>query len=264
MITAPSEGRLRVITQTAHQEQCGLIAAAWGNAAFARPGPWEPVVRAARVHDEGWRAWEEAPDVDADGHPRGFTDMCEAVHCRIHDRSAALARDEGSRVGLVVGMHVAGLPMRRLGLDGPMPAPGERGPAVGELVRSQALHARRARAAIGEGAEVASWAWAAYRILQAVDLLSLYLTWRGLASADAWTLPRVPRCPGDEQGTDLRVRPAGPLACRVSPWPFGAPRVSAPVECRIIEDRAYEDAAALSAALSAAPMTRLDMEILSA
>jgi len=261
VIIAGVDGGLRVITQIAHQEQCGRIAAAWGNHAFARPEPWEPVVRAAGMHDEGWRPWEDEAGVDAAGRPRGFTDMPEDVHCAIHARSAAAARDAGVRVGLLVGMHVSGLPMRRLGLDGPMPVPGDRGAAVEDLVRSQAAHARQLRSAIGEGVEVASWAWAAYRVLQAVDLLSLYLTWRGLASAEAWTLPRVPRCQGDERGRELVIRPAGARACSVSPWPFASARVSAPIDYRIIEDRPYRDAAALAAALVAAPTVRQDMEL---
>jgi len=255
---------LRVITQTAHQEQCRAIMSAWGNADFARLRPWGPVVAAAGVHDEGWRQWEQHPGVDGEGHPRGFTAMPVDEHCAIHARSAAEARAQGARVGLLVGMHVIGLTMRRLGLDGPMPVLGRRDASVRALVRAEARHARALRAGAGEGPRLASWAWAAHRLLQAVDVLSLYLTWTGLGSGDDWTLPRVPRCEGDEAGADLRVSPAGEAACSVAPWPFGPEVVPAAVECRMIDDRAYDDDADLSAAVQAAPVERVLMEVTAA
>ena len=264
MIVARVPEGLRVITQTAHQEQCRHIMSAWGNDGFARPLPWEPVVAAAGVHDEGWREWEQHPGVDGEGHPRGFTDMPPAGHCAIHARSATAARDEGPRVGLLVGMHVTGLTMGRLGLDGPMPALDSRHEAIRALVRDEAGHARAVRAAVGEGPHLAAWAWAGYRLLQAVDVLSLYLTWTGLISGSTWTLPRVPRCEGDEAGADLRVCPAGESACSVSPWPFRPDAVPAAVECRIIDDRPYADAADLGAALDATPVERVPMEVVAA
>ena len=264
MIVARVPDGLRVITQTAHQEQCRRIMSAWGNHDFARPLPWEPVVAAAGVHDEGWRAWEQHPGVDGEGHPRGFTAMPPAGHCAIHARSAAAARDEGPRVGLLVGMHVIGLTMGRLGLDGLMPALGGRDDAIRALVRGEAGHARAVRAEIGEGPHLASWAWAGYRLLQAVDVLSLYLTWTGLISGSTWTLPRVPRCEGDEAGADLRVCPVGEVACSVSPWPFGPDTVPAVVECRVIDDRSYADDADLGAELDAAPVEQMPMEVVAA
>ncbi len=60
--------------QVDHQEQCGLMADAWGNAAFARPEPFGPVRAAAARHDEGWRGWEAAPRAAA-GAPVNFTGM---------------------------------------------------------------------------------------------------------------------------------------------------------------------------------------------
>lgn len=63
MIVTRVDGRLRVVTQVAHQEQCGLLMRAWGSTAFACLQPWDPVVAAAAVHDEGWREWEQHPGV---------------------------------------------------------------------------------------------------------------------------------------------------------------------------------------------------------
>ena len=170
---------------------------------------------------------------------------------------AALAPKVASRIGLtvalLVGMHGVGLVMRRMGLDGPMPPLAERPPPVRQLMCDWARAARVHRGVIGEGRAVAEWSWSAYRILQAIDLLSLYLTWRGLASGERWTLPRVPRIPGDEAGAAITVTPVDRVTCALDPWPFAGDRVEAPVASRIIDDRAYPDPAALADALATAP-----------
>lgn len=264
MIVTRADGRLRLVAQVAHQEQCGLLAGAWGNDAFACPEPWDPVVEATAWHDEGWREWERHPQVLADGAPQGFSAMEVGEHVAIHRASAAAAAQRGDRVELLVGMHGAGLVMRRLGLDGEVAALADRPGPARALVRDRAASGRVLRARIGEGPDLAGWAWASYRILQAIDLLSLYLTWRGLAGGEHWTLRRVPRRPGDERGVDLAVRPDPgdhPLACVIDPWPFARDEVAAPVEARFIDDRPYRDAGDLAAALAAAPPEVLAMSV---
>lgn len=259
MIVARAGGGLRLVEQVDHQEQCGLLMAAWGNDAFARATWWDEVVDAAARHDEGWRAWEEHPQVMPDGMPRGFDSMEPAAHVAIHRRSAAAAAPAGDRVALLVGMHGAGLVMRRLGIDGDMPVLDERPAPMRQLVIDHAADARMRRARLGEGAPMGEWAWTAYRVLQAIDLLSLYLTWRGLAGGEAWSLRRVPRVPGDEHGVDIAVTPVDEFTCALDPWPFAADRVEAPVRARVIADRAYADDADLAAALAAAEPATLPM-----
>lgn len=259
MIVVRTAAGLRLVEQVDHQEQCGLLMAAWGNGAFARAGWWDAVVDAAARHDEGWRAWEEHPQVMSDGTPRGFDSMEPAAHVDIHRRSAAAAAPAGDRVALLVGMHGAGLVMRRLGIDGDMPVLGERPAPMRQLVIDHAADARMRRARLGEGAATGEWAWTAYRVLQAIDLLSLYLTWRGLARREPWSLRRVPRAPGDERGVDIAVTPVDRFTCALDPWPFAGNRVVAPVRARVIADRAYADHADLGAALAAAEPATLPM-----
>jgi len=254
MIVARVGGRLRLVTQVAHQQQCGLLVAAWGNDDFARPEPWDPVVEATACHDEGWREWDMHPQVLPGGEPQGFAAMEVGDHVAIHRASATAGAQRGDRVELLVGMHGAGLVMRRLGLDGEVERLDDRPGLARALVIDRALAGRALRSGLGEGAALAGWAWSAYRILQAIDLLSLYLTWRGLAGGEEWTLRRVPRRPGDERGVDIVVRPGAPrsLSCVLDPWPFAADVVEAPVEARFIDDRPYRGADDLAAALSAA------------
>ena len=117
MIVARVPEGIRVVMQTDHQSQCGLIAARWGNPQMARPEPWEPIQLAADWHDEGWRQWERAPDVQPDGQPRGFIAMDPEAHMAIHRRSIGAATDRDLVAGMLVGMHCAGLVQQRMGLD---------------------------------------------------------------------------------------------------------------------------------------------------
>lgn len=264
MIVTSVPGGIRVVMQVDHQRQCGALAGAWGNAAFARPEPWDDVVTACAWHDEGWREWERAPQVLPDGAPQGFNVMDVADHVAIHRASARAAAPRGDRVALLVGMHGAGLVMRRMGLDGPMPRVSERPAPVRALVTDWARAARAERAAAGEGVGIGQWSWTAYRILQAIDLLSLYLTWRGLASRETWTLPRVPRVPGDEAGVPVAVTPVDDVTCALDPWPFAGDRVEAPVASRIIDDRPYPTPAALADAIAGAPLNVVPMAVVRA
>src|SRR5262249_7407598 len=59
------DGSLVLINQTDHAKISGLFAAHWGNGEFARPHPYEPVVRAAIFHDAGWYRYETGPRYDA-------------------------------------------------------------------------------------------------------------------------------------------------------------------------------------------------------
>ena len=117
MIVSRRPEGLLLVRQVDHQEQCGAMAAAWGNADFARPEPYAPLVMAAAVHDEGWRAWEAAPQVGEGGAPVDFPQIDRPTHVALYREGieGAIARDP--RAGLVVSMHGRGLYEGRLGLD---------------------------------------------------------------------------------------------------------------------------------------------------
>jgi hypothetical protein len=249
MIVGRRDGRLAVVRQVDHQEQCALIARAWGNGVFARPAHHDSLVTAAAVHDEGWRDWEERPFTDAAGAPIDFPDLPRGVHLTLYSAGidAAVARD--LRAGLVVCMHGRGLYEKRLGLDGdPPPREGRPGRERRFIAQEEA---RQALLEARIGGDAAAWAWAGFRLLQAWDVISLYLVWRGLAAGRPWTLPRVPRAV-DDPGLTLTLTTVDDRTCAVDPWPFRADAVDLPVVTREIPDVPYTDAS-LRAALAGAP-----------
>jgi hypothetical protein len=225
------------------------MAASWGGGGFAVPEPSEPLHLAAAWHDEGWRAWEAAPEVDAEGRPVGFTDIAPEPHTALYRAGIAAACARDDLTGLLVSMHGQGLYEKRLGLDGrPHPRAG-RPPVVRAFLADQEALQRRLAARIGPGHE--AWAWAGYRLLQAWDLLSLYLCWTPLLEGREGRLARVPRHAGDP-GVDLRLVALGEWECVCDPYPFRDSPLGLPVRARVIPDRRYASPADLTAELVAA------------
>ncbi len=257
MIVLRTSTRIRLVRQVDHQAQCGVMARAWGNETFGRPDPYGPLIDAAECHDEGWRGQDATPHIDAAGSPVNFTDLDRAIHAPMYELGIAEAVVRGAHVGLLASMHGQGLYERRMGLDGPCP-PRDRRP-VYELafLRDQERLQAELRAYIGDGAALENWAWAAYRILQAWDVLSLYLCWNGLAEGREWVLPQVPRDVGDAAGIDLRVCACDATTCTVDPWPFGVAQVDLSVPARWIDAHPYGSDAELSAAIEAAEQQEL-------
>jgi hypothetical protein len=241
-----------LVRQVDHQAQCADMARAWGGGGFRPLGNHEAAVTAARWHDEGWRAWEEHPQVDVEGRPEDFPDIDRTAHVTLYREGI----DEVCRIdplaGLIASMHGTGLYRARLGLDHVIPGTGRRPAAVEAFLEHEDLRQARLRARLGHGPAEERWAWAAYRLLQAWDLLSLALLWGRLAQRDQIVLRRVPVDEADADGTDIVVRPDGPWAARMDPWPFAGRELALPVPARTIPGRAYADADDLAAALAAA------------
>jgi len=253
VIVAREPQGLCVVFQIDHQTQCLAAARQWGNAMFSRIHHWEPLEVAVATHDAGWAAWEAAPEVDPAGGPVDFPDLDRARHVELARAGVEAAVRRGPRVGLLVSMHCEGLYRSRLGLDGPPRPAATLPPAVRAFIADQAPIQRAARAEIGEGDGVEAWAWSAYRLMQAWDSLSLFLTWRGLPNGREWRLPAVPRAVGD-RGVDLVLHPVDGRTAACRPFPFAGDAAVLPVTARVIPDRVYRSHDDLRSALRAAPV----------
>ncbi len=69
-----SDGSIVTITQNDHALVAGLLAANWGNSDFAKPRPYESVVRATTFHDKGWIDYETSPRLNPDGKTPNYRD----------------------------------------------------------------------------------------------------------------------------------------------------------------------------------------------
>jgi hypothetical protein len=261
VIVSHESGGLCVVLQVDHQDQCRLAARAWGNDVFTRLDPWEPVEVAAAVHDEGWRAWEAMPQVDAEGRPMDFPTLTRREHVGLYEDGIAASERHGTAVGLLVSMHGLGLYRSRLGLDGPAGDLNELPAVTQSFVRDQLARQERLWAQLGDDPDRREWAWAAYRLIQAWDRLSLYLTWRGLPQGTPGRLPAVPRDQTDP-GVDLHLSAVDPRTAVCDPFPFAGDEAIIPVVTRVIPDRRYSDDHDLRSTLDTARSERRDFRIL--
>jgi Protein of unknown function (DUF3891) len=254
-------GGLVLVRQVDHQDQCGLMADAWGNARFGRPEPFGPIALAARVHDEGWRAWEREPGVGADGAPVNFSAIERPTHVALYREGIARAAARDARAGLLVSLHGQGLYEGRRGLDPGPPTPrSDREPEVRAFLAEQDEVQAGLRARIGGGPGLEEWASAGYRLLQTWDVMSLFLTWGTLWDRGAATLPQVPRRAGDP-GVEVRLGAGAGGAATCAPWPFAAGEVELLVAARTVPDRPYASAADLADALARAAWTTLECRV---
>jgi len=255
IVTATPDG-LRLTRQRDHAEQCAQFARRWGNEAFVRITPWGPLVRATLIHDDGWEPYDAAPEVGADGLPVDFPDLARRRHIALYRAGIHAACEAGTRPGLIVSAHGQGLYEKRMGLDGDPPPRAERPLYERRFLDDQEDLRTRLRARLPADG-VAAWEWAGYRLLQAWDALSLYLCWGGLDRGETWSLPRVPRERGDEEGVTITVGATGDGDCTLDPWPFDRATLRTTVACVHIPPGPYAGNDDLRTAIAAAPAVEL-------
>jgi hypothetical protein len=207
----------QIVLQPDHADLSGQLAAAWGGEGFARPEPFDSVVRAATRHDDGWAVWERRPRIDADGMPQPFFAVPAPVHLAFYRAAVETVCEEDPYAGLLVSMHMSGLYRARYGV---MPTPGmqlddETRAQVDAFVESEQQR-QVALAAELEADEAQQWT--NYALLQVFDVVSLYF---GLANLDAGTSGACEGVPvADGEPVRMAIEPLGPWRVRFDPYPF--------------------------------------------
>jgi hypothetical protein len=233
---------LVIVRQTDHMAQVARIAERWGNDRFPAPEHREETIRAAALHDNGWRIWEDQPTlVPETGRPRNLLEVEPAAHAAFYRAGVEAAATIDPYTGLLVSLHASVLYAGVEGWDLAALAPPDRSD-LGEIQRAfiadQAAVQHRLRTGLGSspryGAAVApNRLWPAYLRLRAWDRLSLYFLYFGMGEN---TLDRLPTVDGQETTV---LRQIGPRQATADPWPFDRETVSFPVVVTRVRDRRY-------------------------
>jgi hypothetical protein len=243
MLIRAEDGELTIVRQTDHMAQTARMAERWGNARFPAPEHREETIRAAGLHDNGWRDWEEHPTlVPETGRPRNLDEMEPAVHAAFYRAGVDRAVAIDPYTGLLVSLHAAVL---YAGLEGwdcaslTPPVPRDATEVQRQFIDDQAALQRRLRQELASspryGAAVQpERLWPAYLRLRFWDQLSLYFVFWGMGER---TIDHVPSTDGE---TTIRLRQVGPRAAIAQPWPFGRDEVACPVAAVRVPDRRYE------------------------
>jgi len=212
------DGSLILIGQTDHAKLSGQCAAHWGNEKFARPRPYEAVVRAAMFHDSGWYDYEASPSVADTGRPLNFLQVPWGKPQR---RAFEWAIDWMTRIdpysGLLVGKHRTGLQRGRYGkITHPKFFNAQNLPEDNEdfLARNEEAQAGQLRNY--DEVEV----WINYQLLQAFDLISLLLCNKEML--DDYIEPVPTSYSGGSSPVQLKLKSVGTNDVEVDPYPFDA------------------------------------------
>ncbi len=271
MLISRRDGELYLVEQVEHARLCGELAQHWGNERFARPEPLDGVRTGAAMHDEGWRQPDEQPLFNAEARrPLHFLEIEMKDHIPLYGQGVERTFGLDPYAGLLVSMHWTGLYRSRWGMQsGKVQFADEA--AQSETVAHEErrwIEVKRDLLTEARRSDFEASLWHNYDLLQAWDLLSLYVCLIDLSVADTApravhetlssidqepgprTIPAVPTAVGGQR-VQLVLEASSPGAITVDPFPFDRDELTWRVAARVIPDRDYsgsEDAAAELAA----------------
>lgn len=200
-----------LLTQREHARVSGELAKHWGNEPFLPLRPADVVLPAIYRHDDGWRQWEAAPQVDpVSGKPRSFTEMPVDDAHQIWARSIDDVADLGPLAQFMIAEHFIFL--RSHGDDAALP----------ESQRFLDTYRRKCRTWLGQwqsanpALHTEEIARRAVEHLQLFDALSLWLCCA--PRSQSWSI----LAPG---GTELQLTPQSEHEVSLRPWPLTIPRL---------------------------------------
>lgn len=113
MIVADDDGSWLLVTQNDHAALAADLLACW--LALATAPRRDLLLRATRLHDNGWRETDSAPRIDARGHPQDFLAIPPAARRRLWERGMDRYRDSDPACALLIVEHALWLHRGRAG-----------------------------------------------------------------------------------------------------------------------------------------------------
>jgi Protein of unknown function (DUF3891) len=265
MIITRRNGSLFLVEQNEHARLAADLCERWGNERFATPSPREPTLLATAMHDEGWRAADDAVRFNSEaGRPLHFLEIDIADHIDLYRRGVELAAGRDAYAGLLVSMHWTGLYRSRWGLQETTVFVKEDEPLarlLNEVVTAEEqrwIELKRSLVAGTRRSDFEAELWHNYELLQAHDVMSLYVCTgvvRPPAEGDETvpvisTLKAIDQTPGTRtieavptrtgaERVELRLTPVEPGVVVVDPYPFDEDGISVRATARVIPDRRY-------------------------
>jgi Protein of unknown function (DUF3891) len=253
-----ADGSLILTAQTDHAKLSGQCAAHWGNDEFARPQPYEAVVRAAMFHDSGWYDYEANPTVATDtGKPLNFM---QVIWGKPQRRAFEWAIDWMTQIdpysGLLLSKHRTGLQRGRYGkMLQPKMFNTQNLPEDNEdfLARNETAQA----ASLGNYDE--GEFWTNYQLLQAFDFISLFLCNKDVL--DDVIEPVPTSYDGKTQPARLTLKTLESTTIAVDPFPFDTDRLRVQLIRREIDHAVFPDPAAFREAYFKATPVAIDFTL---
>ena len=229
MIVRPESEELVLVTQTDHAHLSADVIGLWRRPGIVDNPRRQGLLRAIRLHDNGWREADAAPRIDPErGAPLDFTEIPVDLRAEIWRRGILRYRREDPYVALLVLRHA-----RALHEEPPPPLA-----ALFEELEEEA-GAWREQAGVEPAETEQDYVWLALG-----DVVSL-------VAANGWEEPR--------HVLDHEIRWADD-AVRIDPFPL-AGTTRFPLSARRIPRRGYESDRDLAVELATARWERLTIRI---
>jgi hypothetical protein len=248
MIVAEAGADWRLVTQNDHAAFAAELLGAWRSLARA---PWRDLLlRATRLHDNGWRETDSAPRIDPRGAPQSFLSVPAAERHRLWERGMDRYRATDPACALLIVEHALWLHR-----DG------------GELTALLAAARSRREELLADVPQGANLLAALYPWLRLADDLSLRSCWgrRGrftIHDPDGGASVRGSLAPRSDPDEALDHGRASSTSWNLSLDPFplaGATTFS--VRCRWIARRPYRDDTDLGTTLAVAHWGALSVQV---
>lgn len=243
MIVVEREQHVAVIRQTDHAKLASDFASHWGGGLFDGPDPLSSLKIACAMHDDGWHDPDEEPLFDeTKGRPLHFLDIDLGKHSQFYAEGVAKAKKADPYGGLLTGMHWTGLYGGRWGTQqrrvfDPKQAAFLRDVVLKEERDESELKHQLWSTTSERRSNFEGRLWMNYELLQALDLLSLFVCMEDLTDSSVTdTIGPVPQGMG-KGDADLRLEVMSEGVVSIDPYPFDTFELQVSVPSRDIGKR---------------------------
>jgi len=271
MLRLESETGWWLVTHVDHARLAGAFAEQWGNDLFLAPEPRERVLRGVTVHDDGWAARDQHPQITRQGKPSAFSvelvgkysafeEIDLADYLAVRERAVRMVAAQDPYAALLVSMHTYNLLTARADRATIQP---EQLPLLDAFLARQLEFQQELQARLAADKQLTPEEIAPprienhFRLLQACDNLSLLSCVDYPQPGDL--LHALPLCEGGEGR--VSVESLGERHFRLAPYPLAASPLIFDLPARHVEGKLFSSLEELQEKFYAAAPVQLAVTI---
>lgn len=267
MVCPFNQESLLLVLQIDHSRVAGLLAAHWGNRAFAELQPYPSMVLAAQEHDSGWWEWEIQPTLNDNGLPVdyiGSTKTLGRVWLDFYRHGIKRVADHDPYAGLIISMHGEGLLNKGLGLLPNMPDMSANPEVKLFMQEQQPFRDRMLKELRARGDSLASdeQVWTNFKYMEVFDQMAQFICNRypfnstARKNGPSSTLSNVPvPVRAGAPDTTLTIDVQDETRAIVRPYPFDLDPLEISFAGRLVPNRAFTSDEFLREFYRAKPIT---------
>jgi hypothetical protein len=227
--TAPANVPRLAVMMYEHTALCLQFAHIFGNDRFEPLGPADLMIYVISHHDAGWLEFDRNPEIDAaTGLPYNLVDTPPEFITVTSRLSPDFNQRHHPYCGLISSMHSWGLYNGRYGLSSLVllaKIAAKDRPLADKMLNGELERQQRLKTELATDPQARAWlnerkVFQNYKVLQFIDTLALYFNRIHPSERAEQKFESVPV--SSARDVAITIRPAGPNAYELSPFPFSA------------------------------------------